>query len=826
MTADREIIVKPLGLITQPNEKGVYPAGALRVASDWIMRSPGVLENQFRTGLYASVATGTIHGLYATRSQALQLVLNGSTWGLHWTTLSGVTAATLPSVTDRVFSSTGRSNTISFRDRLIINPENADPLTADYDNPSSTAERTFRWAGLPQPKVWPQAGTSDNPGVALRQHTTATYGAHIEREFSDGYIMVGPMSELVRVRDVNGYANTQKVLLQIYLPDGVVAGDRVRVFRSQAISNPDLDVNIDSGTTLYEVKNHTVTAADIIGDQFSFYDSAAWSEVGGPLGGLGEEAYTNPGQQGLDASKTPPPVAAALAVFNGRALYANCRFQAEYLISIRAGYGSINSIYGAEDEARGVGIGLRRVVGDLTNGSAVVTGISADDLVGVVPGQFITDGTGLATHIPLSTFIVSVGVSSITMNKNATASAADMSLFTGDMIEIDGDAESIQSGQVLVQGFVNHRFVSERTLAVAGFDRSLKIRVTPQRYLPPATMTLRATNGQNYDPPLPEIDETVLTIQPTHRKNCLMWSEDQQPEAVPERNQLFVGSGEIYALAPTRDAVWCFASDGLWRISGTFARVDGFPDVRVDMFDPTCFLVAPRAWCILRDNVYAWTNRGFVQISDNGVKELSEGVIGDTLVGRPWSESSARFLVADEAFDEIFVVDTVSNIVRRYALRYNCWLTTTQYGSPLVGCYFPPSRAAMLATSTALNRVSWNQTERQATVLPTLRFQPIYGNRPDGLKQFIDATAMFSADSDALVSGYFGVDQVAGAVSAALDVYGDDKRATYGIPRNAPAIAPSLTAWLQMTNPAIDKTLKLSGLSVRYVPITEQQGVR
>lgn len=809
---ERTLIVKPIGLVTQPNKMGQFPDGALSQAKDFITRAPGLFQQAYSKTSSWSTSGQPPQLLSSTANQLIALHRNAGVWGVSWLshalTSPTSTFGTLPYATDD-FSQTGRLQAITMRGRTVINGSTKNAIVADYENPSSSAERTFRLTGLMQPQLLIAAVSTSVNAQALAPNTIATYATLHRRVFSDGYELSSRPSLVVRIANNTGTPANPEIYIKFEAAEAK-AGDIVELYRSQALpfTGPE-----DPGSTLYQVASHVLTSAEALGGLYNFIDTALASSVGDPLNGLGRDLYTNPGLGGLSNVNDPPPVAACTAIFRGRAFYGNCRFPARLNLSIRTPYGSL-----VTDSERLNGIGLRVVQGTFSNGSATVTGVSASDILGLAPGQSV----GSSKVPPGTARILSVGANSYVMTVNANASGVESTPIF-DLIELDGTF--VTATNLFSDSFMrSYKVTASRTLHSTSFStetvNGVDISIERQRYVPPATLTVRATSGAKYDPTLPLLSDPVRTIQPTQSKNVIRWSHDQQPEAVPPTNEAYVGNGELYVLIATRDALWGSCSDGLYRISGNIAPIDGIPDIRIDLIDSTLVIAGPRAWCVLRDRIFAYTNRGFVAISDDGIVELSTGVIGDLLPGTGWNEAKTPFLVADERTDEIYIVGAHASLNFVYSLRYGCFTTTSQFNGALTGVQLATSLALVFGYGTLLLDELQPDLTDLLTTGPVIDFQPAFGNRPDTIKQWVDATFIMETGSSGTLDPRFNG---ASALGESLVALGNDLRASVGVPCDAPAIGPSLAPGFAVLSAGLKK---LSGISLRYVTTTEQQGVR
>ena len=300
------------------------------------------------------------------------------------------------------------------------------------------------------------------------------------------------------------------------------------------------------------------------------------------------------------------------------------------------------------------GLGVRVLNGDITSGNAVMVGVTS--VTGVKVGM-IVDGTGLYfaddTRV---TNIAGAGPYSVTMSNNALQTLTGQNINAYDSVRVKSGAEDkyYPITDASQRGWIAF-LLSVNTSAAAriGDGPSTKVRAEMfERYLiedstpdMPAKTTMLieeleraggnfevwATHGSEYFPVLPE--PTVgsgYASSADIRLNGIQWSKTDQPEHVPEAFHELVGSGkhEIVALQATKDALFIFKTDGIWRLSGPGADAGW----RIDPIDTTTVLLGPRCVTSLNGEVFAWTNRGVVRVGQYGV--AAEGNISDAAIGK------------------------------------------------------------------------------------------------------------------------------------------------------------------------------------------------
>lgn len=105
--------------------------------------------------------------------------------------------------------------------------------------------------------------------------------------------------------------------------------------------------------------------------------------------------------------------------------------------------------------------------------------------------------------------------------------------------------------------------------------------------------------------------------------NRIYYSKPLEFEAFPEGNFVDVGSSSsrIVALAVTRETLWVFKEDGLYRITG-----DDPDTFDLERTDATVQAVAPDCVVSFAEAVVAWTTRGVVRITESSFEIISEDI--------------------------------------------------------------------------------------------------------------------------------------------------------------------------------------------------------
>lgn len=875
----QQLLLKPLGLITQPNKLGTIPQGALALADQCYMRQPGTIENAYT---YTQVSPGSLLAnangpafVVPTDDKYAYYSYNNSIGSRFWAFVDFTNTSTWPFGGEFAFSDelglaqtidvTGRYGTTINRNRLLVTGANG---TYVYDIPTHS---TTRSAGMPQPAVINVDGSSV-VGLALPPNTHCMYTAVFVRRFSDGYELVSPPALAQEAANYSS-TDTHSVQMTVWCGSGsgldgyMQAGDILQIYRTKSQSyNSTTKVYTNTGSDYLLAIEYTLKAADITADSVSLTDNC-------PDASLGEALYTNQGVKTADGVALPAPTAKVITTFKGYTFYMNRKDPPKFTLRSPVWWGQmLDGATGVDATTRATGIGERSFKANSTSGSAVLSSISAADIVGIKVGQQLSFG---AVGIPQFANVIAVGASSITLDANATSTTTATNFAVDDVIEVNGRkfpigfpsriSQYIQSSSFDVGriAFYCLNFVNSQPGAANLGPSAVPAQNVDcfyERLIDQiGSITIRATNGANWVPAFPklELGETAKTFASTQVANGISWSEQNQPENVPPLNTAFCGSGEIYAAYATRDCIWIFCSDGLWRLSGTggSAGAEGF-DWRIDPVDSTLIIAGPQAGCVLRDMVFAYTNRGLVQVSSDGtIKELTLGRVDDRLPGAPfsaptWVTSTALFLVADETNDEVWMRETITPGNRVWIYNYiNDALTNDFVGidqvssgsgdAVLGGCYSRYLQATVFFNSTR----RWLSSPNNATTRKRMdfKFQTLLGDDPfvTRMWQQVELAAYFPALGSCTVQLLANGDIrppltvnagqacgarviVSGVTTSEIDALMG--RTSWSIPRNAPAI--SNTLGLEFFVSSVTVPVLVQGVAAKFVDLTEQRSRR
>jgi len=886
-----QIAVKPQGLITEPNKVGQFPPGAFSYAINGAIRSFGVLEpvRKFELANTDFLNGNLVGGIYALSEGPYTIFLVEHTALGTWqlcvtcsTSFSGYITLKrdIPAPWNSYITNDARTGIVFARNRVIITGavrsfafdvfEDADGIMNGLEGP--------RNCGVYQTILYDRnafSGLADDPAyLGPNQHFSAT--SVLRMVHRDGYELVSPPAVPY------DYANLSTTLPQVHsqwitkadltLSSGYYS-HHLDIYRTRAqsvgydsVSNKYLPIS--TGSSFYLSK--TVRWAANWATYFNLSSDTTLPAT------LGEALLTNVSVGGASALPLPPTPAKTCATFRGHAFYANRWDPATFTLLNPYYWGFMPfATAGYYVLTQGIGIRYTTTGQTATSGSPTVTGLP--NTYGVVVGQtfnvYRVDSGLLVT--PNNT-VVSVGATTITGAVNSSYSG-NVRVDVLDRIELNGlNVSATESPQSFVsQLFFGNTSNLNTQLDVAAVGLEPITTENPAGVYPNfvptgglvirmrtnSPITLRATNGQNFSPYLPELNATAHTEEGSQQKNGFAWSENNEPENCPPSNYAFCGQGEIYKIIATRDCLWFFCSDGLFRLSGAGGSVGEEYDWVIDPVDPSLIITNPDCAVVFRDSVYALTNRGVVAISSEGtVRQLSDGRINPT----GWPDSDAQFMLpnkswssdispngisttwpwmaVDNANEEIWIryrhnSGTVFGKIWVYNVKTDTWMVR-------VPSYHPGEVPSLATYNQSLQRMFMLYAGRRDLIADqianfgayeglTARFQPFYGvNGSYSLKHWRDINLSFSAPWQ---ETNYTCELRSQAISAGTRVIPTSSptgnqmemsRVGFTIPRAWPAMANSIAPELVISGSPDATTLqppKLEGFSISYEDVTPQR---
>lgn len=851
----RQTVVQPIGLIDPPLPYGDAP-GALYDAKNVVMRVPGELWQApgfsplFTLGFVpGSLADAQCRKMFPLDDGHVYFFITSDPTNppLNWIVLDGaggvLNSAAIPASvsTDNLFSSIGQVYPIRLRDRMLVNTQTSGVLVLDKMAPATSTQRALRYAGMPQCQLFSLSLSSTNAGT-LPGNVTVGYSFLLKRVQTDGYEIVGVPSPIYTTNFVQLSPVTTDPVLTIAWNTtagaGVLAGDIIEIYRTDGILSNSSET--DPGETLKLIGTHTLTVGDISFGRYVFND--VYPLLAPFYQTSGRELYTNPGQQTALGANRQPDTCNVLSKFKSYSFFGDITERARWTFSVPGGIGQLGFGGSTPNTAwwRKNGVGTRSGNGTITVGSAVITGISAAQLVGIVPRQRWRDPS---FGFSLSAFVVAVGASSITMSNLATSvippggewSISDVAVINGNEYVVENFGVFILN--LTASPFAPFEITVDAAVPVlfgnpAPYATGVTITLEPNRPgfgAANATITVQVTNPQNYqsDKTLGNLSVggTPATFLVTRSQNLLKWSKNGEPEHVRPDAEIEVGGSTIICAVETKNAKWVFCTDGLYRLSGDV------PPWRLDMVDPSCVIVAPQAYVQMYDVIYAYTNYGITAISDAGVEPITTRTMSRIFPGNSYVPDPAVIMERNETDDEIVVsrINGQFSTINVYNITTKAWtylsgdgsftnhITALAYVRTPVSAGAPPMLAVAIAPqgSTPFWTL-WNYPGVDY-LSASVRYQPFYGDDSMSMKQFTDCSVIFQK-SDQSKTPTVTVDSVA-VGSALLLIHNSDAYATVGIPRSV-ALAQSIS--LGLTMPSSATQFKFRGLSVRFAPTSNQ----
>jgi hypothetical protein len=836
-----EPIVRPLGLITQPNKLGYYDNGALSTASGVYIRDPGVITTQAAFVQQFAGAWGggsstfelvPVDGVTQFKYMTLYLLTADSKWRYAFDNGAGSTIVHpmfFSTAAEALQSASGygriRGYTIN-GGRLVVPGLTS---TSVFDLVSSGTP-AVRPAGLPPPHITDLSPTiTTATGAPLPTGTHVHYVAVQRRKFDDGVELVSAPSPANYIANSSG--SPQIVSITVATRHANLTTDYIDIYKTKRQA---LTVNTGSDYYLCASVKVGTTAFTTLGVTDGCNDE-----------NLGQALYTNSGVRGAAAANMCPPLANSVATFKGYTFYLGCTELPS--ITLRVGGGFFRTVDSSAGllQFRTYGIGRRFVTGTCSNGGNVISAVSASDMIGIVIGQDLsTSPVGFSAAMTVS----AVGASTITFTGGTfTGASVGGSFAVSDKIEIDGftptplDIYEFDSLQRLLGFYGNYIDtvaidVLDRVLPPAALTAFSSLNGTIPAdsftiYRPysvntsvcTSAMTIRATNGKNYTPPLARIEtaDTATSVPIVVRKNMIRWSEQNNADACPLANNAFCGVGDLYRAYPMRDCMLIFASDGCWRLSGTGGQAGSGYDWRIDPIDSTLILAGPRCGCVARDAFYGYTNRGFVSVDSSGtVREISQRRVQDLMPGPPWSDTQAACVFFDETNDEVIIKTELSTVFYVYNILTDAFTTLINAGGTMFdGAFIRADQRIATINASGV----YAQSGAFSGVASQVDYQPTYGTNPFAMQQWQSMELVFDAANTGLsVTPRFNA--VAGTARA-LNARGTDQaRANFGVGRNTPAKATCLAPGWSVAGGLAQ--LRFFGAALRKVAIGIQREQR
>jgi hypothetical protein len=687
--AQQDIKLGASGLVSNPNYLSNVPDAAMSEAKNVVIDRPGIIEPRrglpiaydtvmpagtdraLRLSTYQDKIVATYTGnklAYLTTSGPLSG--NGS-----WTTFSG-TYPPVDSTTNQTrFAKAGGSLFFTSSvglyklDALTSTPVLAGGLMPIPAYAVVYNDATYNW---------------------LANGSTVAYRIIITHTDTSGRLIRGVPSG--RMLFTNTAGATRCATLQINLPLGITVSHTIEVYRSSADTagapSDDLGLVYQFKPSAFDVNALNTSCNDIVPDVLR-----------------GQSLYTNARQDGINQAAARPMLCNDIALF-GSSLWTARTTSLQRLILQLVGTGA----------TAGVQVNDRIVIEGRSYIAAAAENISTY--------QFLCDTSGTVTSNIRNTVQSLINcINNNALNKGLsgvdTALATNLSADTETPGKLLVEAEKAgynqffagasgnytawqpalpRAFQIAIGGLVRtSNVVTATTTASHGYTTGDTIYIAannPNVLLPVGQKTITVTGATTFTYAETAANATSTVAYDTLKvngtnvvkssnvvgKNRLAFSRDDEFEAFPEENEFFLGSAdaEILRIVPTKDSLWIFKEDGLWRITGFFTG-----NYAAQCFDPTLRLYAPDSAVPLNGQVFAWTNQGVVAISESGVRVLDTAIADKLKELQVYSSTLAlgAFGIGYESDGKYYLVagnpaDTAWIKAYVYNFRTDTWTTT------------------------------------------------------------------------------------------------------------------------------------------------------
>ena len=857
----QQLVLEPLGLVTEPNKLGQIPAGALSVMTDCVERSPGVIENikSWQTRMTVANTDAGTTAVFAVPmdNNRVVVILNFSGgWGYRWWDMNSA----LPIYPFQALSfSVSYGGTLGTYAQSINVSEQPGFSVVRYgqqtfvnlysgvfvwDDPTGAtlASSLVRPAGLQRPQLTQAFNSGSVVGNPLPANSYATYTAINTRMINGRKVVSAPAAAVSCSTVVAGAA----VQLVFTLRAGEqAAGDVLEIYRTPSkpsgIASAALTYQAgeEAGAEYKKAGAHTLTASEIASSSFNFFDTVADAS-------LGEALYTNQAIGGAGAAAETPPSAEVLSSYKGYLFGFSTTRAPSITLRPTGTWGGFDS---AQTQAV-ITTGFGAVFGNALNvGASYAAGVTTITVTPTTPLQYLavgmrarSQGTGF-----FSGLITSVGASSFTIDTPTTGASGSDTWQAFDTFQWNSSTTTTinSSWPQFLSGTLGS--TSGRPDVIGIRAQSLKLAPTTpapnivsavffpsqpidgfdfyHRYLQDSRPALgvRASKGLYWDPQLEStVSGTYTFVSEESLPRAFVWSEQDQPEAWPFVNEDSFSRGTVGAVCSTQDAMIAFYTDGIWRVSGTGGTAGTGYDWRADPIANGITVIGSQATCVLLDKPYAMTSEGLIAIEATGIRNITQGRVHDQLSTPPWDNgpytlATAAFLVEDEEHDEILMREPSATGGKMWI--YNTLTDrlsqTTSHEAPFYGFYSRALRSPVIVGRDGSS--TWTlKAQTGAYGKFSLTYQNIYADNPFAQRHWQTLNISAETTSATFAPTFNGV----AGETRTLDAAG---RAGFEVPRNAPAIGNTLQVGLTVTT---NVRTKLNGFAIDYRDHTDRRRTR
>jgi hypothetical protein len=338
----------------------------------------------------------------------------------------------------------------------------------------------------------------------------------------------------------------------------------------------------------------------------------------------------------------------------------NDEMQLAYRKTLSASEKNGSAIAGFVDQCPDEALGAYLYTNAISGGDTVQNGVSLGLAARNDPPPTATDVatfanrmwfSGLTLHHSLTFSLIAPGTTGAEFKTGDVVTVAGVALTAGSHFGVytsGSISDNIRKTAMSLAGAVG-LYVLPTTGVTAEYVGSPlspgtvgQIRLYATQTARAAFFTIAVTSGGSGTAFIPDLSAAVRTTREDWT-NGLAYSKDSQPDAVPPVNYIRVGRGDIpiMRMIALRDALFVFAADGIWIITGNDPS-----NFSLTRFDTTFTLLARDTVVVLDDAIYAWGNEGIARITTSGVT-LIDAAIRDVVNQQRIAGVSTAWAVTD-----------------------------------------------------------------------------------------------------------------------------------------------------------------------------------
>ena len=563
-------------------------------------------------------------------------------------------------------------------------------------------------------------------------------------------LILGAPSQRIILSNSSG--GTRDGSITFTIPTTITTSFFYQVYRSAQVTT-----STEPSDELKLVYEASPSSAEISAKSVTITDSTTDSLRGTSL-------YTNASQEGITEANEQPPIAADIAVFSNHTFYANTISKNRYYLNLLAVGGStgiaaanvINiagkvytgaaaeTVANAEFKVSTGGTASQNIedtaksLVKVINQYASTNGIYAYYLSGFedLPGKMLIEERGLGGS---SFHLSSNNTTCFNPNLPSAKSFTTGDVNTGtDTITVAAHGYSNGDSVVFATNGTLPTGLSAETVyyIINAATNTFKVSLTSGGSAVDITTTGSGTFYVQRDTEVSANDTFV---------NGLMFSKNQQPEAVPLTHLFRVGSADkkIKRIVPLRDSMFVLKEDGAYRVTGS--DISSF---RVELFDNTVRIIGSETAANLNNQIFALTDQGVVAITETGVSVISRpiedtilalfGASLDNVAAYSFGisyETDRKYILftisssGDAYATQAFVFNTFTNTWTRWDLARTCGIVnpadnklylgsaTTNYITPEIKNYSFRDHGDFLKTTTISAQTSTTLTLSDVTEL-------------------------------------------------------------------------------------------------------------